>query len=176
MLLPTCCEAGGVGEAGHADLAERAFGTVAEHAADEPAFGDREAGERAWREAVLARHVDAADGVARRYRCRARPLTGAEVEIEHERRFGRDGRWRSWPGRRRAGEIAVAIEDQRAAGQEGVDAGEGLVVFGGGEPAVGGAGAVFGFLDRGEADVERLAERIEDDEVRGGALAVGLLR
>ena len=40
-IVADLLEAGGVGEAGHADLAERALGTVAEHAADQPAFGDR---------------------------------------------------------------------------------------------------------------------------------------
>ena len=51
-------------EAGHTDLTQRPLGTVAEHAADEPAFGDRGAGERAWREAVLLRQIDDADIVA----------------------------------------------------------------------------------------------------------------
>ena len=51
-----------------------------------------------------------------------------------------------------------------------------LVVFGGGEPAIGGAGAGLILHDSGDADVERLAERVEDDEVGGRAFAVGVLR
>ena len=64
MLLPTCCKPVVLAKRAMRNLAERALGTVREHAADQTAFGDREAGERARREAVLARHVHVADRLA----------------------------------------------------------------------------------------------------------------
>ena len=94
LLQDRCCWRSGPCGSGRAGARHRS-----EHAADQPAFGDREAGERTRRKAVLAGHVHVGDGIARAIGL-GEAADLAEIEIEHERRLDRmvDARW--WRGRR----------------------------------------------------------------------------